>query len=100
MFNMWRNVWFMDEGLDMFPPKRWKHWLTIHIWLDEDKEPTIEWLIEMLDCGLQPLIDKKLVKVKDEGKKQTITIWEYQITRPKPEEIEVDVVEVLPIEEE
>jgi hypothetical protein len=47
---------------------------------------------------LQPLIDMEKVDVKEEWDKQIITVGDYEITRPKPEEIEVEVVDIEPID--
>lgn len=99
MFNRGRWIGFMWDP--MMPPKRGGHAVTISIdveWDEEHKEPTVEGLIEKLDCMLQPLIDMEKVDVKEKWNKQIISVGDYEITRPKPEEIEVEVVDIEPID--
>ena len=98
MFNRGRWMGFIWDP--EMPMKRWGHWITISIDVEDDehKEPTVEGLVEKLDFMLQPLIDMEKVDVKEEWDKQIITVGDYEITRPKPEEIEVEVVDIEPID--
>ena len=98
MFNRGRWMGFLWDPET--PMKRWGRWITISIDVEDDehKEPTVEGLVEKLDFMLQPLIDMEKVDVKEEWDKQIITVGDYEITRPKPEEIEVGVIDIEPID--